>query len=123
MNRTKYGYDAAGNVLRLSLLRSPTSPDPLADGGRQRFMYALYPHAGDWKQAMTPRPAYERNYDLLASQVIAHTGVMPPSHSFLTVDEDNVMLTAMKKAEDSNSLIIRMFEWAGKNGGGLLHAA
>jgi alpha-mannosidase len=46
INESKYGYDAAGNVLRLSLLRSPIYPDPNADRGHQVFRYALYPHAG-----------------------------------------------------------------------------
>ena len=62
INESKYGYDAKGNVLRLSLLRSPLAPDPNADRGHQHFSYALYPHAGDWKQALTVRHGYEYNY-------------------------------------------------------------
>lgn len=102
-----------GNVLRLSLLRSSTYPDPTMDKGRQQFMYALYPHAGSWQQAMTPRRAYELNYGLSATQVQAHTGALHAAHSFLTVEGDNVLLTAVKKAEDSDSLILRLFEWQG----------
>ena len=45
INESKYGYDAKDNVLRLSLLRSPTWPDPEADRGHHHFSYALYPHA------------------------------------------------------------------------------
>ena len=74
INESKYGYDAADNVLRLSLLRSPTWPDPDADRGHQHFSYALYPHGGDWKQALTVRHGYEYNYKLNAMQVEAHTG-------------------------------------------------
>ena len=55
LNDSKYGYDAAGNVLRLTLLRSPTWPDAEADRGRQQFTYAIYPHAGGWKGAQTVR--------------------------------------------------------------------
>jgi len=47
INESKYGYDAAGHTLRISLLRSPTDPDPNADRGHHHFSYALYPHAGD----------------------------------------------------------------------------
>ena len=47
LNNCKYGYDAKGNVLRLSLLRSPEWPDPHADEGHHEFTYSLYPHAGD----------------------------------------------------------------------------
>ena len=45
LNDCKYGYDAKGNVLRLSLLRSPEWPDPHADEGHHEFTYSLYPHA------------------------------------------------------------------------------
>ena len=74
LNESKYGYDDKDNVLRLSLLRSPTWPDPEADRGHHHFTYALYPHGGDWKQALTVRHGYEYNYKLAAMQVEAHTG-------------------------------------------------
>jgi alpha-mannosidase len=37
LNESKYGYDAAGHTLRISLLRSPTDPDPNADRGNHHF--------------------------------------------------------------------------------------
>ena len=116
INDSKYGYDSVGNLLRLSLLRSPVSPDPGADQGPHHFSYALYPHGGDWKQALTVRRGYEFNYKLKAMQVEAHSGAMAARHSFVSVQSENVVLTAVKKAEDSDALIIRMYEWAGKTG-------
>jgi alpha-mannosidase len=115
INDSKFGYDDAGNVLRLTLLRSPTWPDPEADRGHHHFSYAFYPHAGDWKQALTVRHGYEFNYQLQAMQVDAHTGSLPAEHSFASVEPENVVLTAMKKAEDSDSLIFHAYEWAGKS--------
>jgi alpha-mannosidase len=114
INESKFGYDDQGNVLRLTLLRSPTWPDPEADRGHQHFSYALYPHAADWKQALTVRHGYEYNYPLLAMPVAAHDGSLPLEHSFASVQPENVVLTAMKKAEDSDSLIFHAYEWAGK---------
>jgi alpha-mannosidase len=114
INATKYGYDGQDNVLRLSLLRSPVSPDPDADQGPHHFSYELYPHAGTWKSALTERAGYEFNYKLRASQVESHTGALPREHSYVSVTPDNVVLTAVKKAEDDNGLIFRVFEWAGK---------
>ena len=53
LNDSKYGYDIAGNVMRLSLLRSPTWPDPVADRGTHHFVYRLFPHAGDLREAVS----------------------------------------------------------------------
>jgi len=115
LNESKYGYDGKDNVLRLTLLRSPTWPDPDADRGHQHFKFSLYPHSGDWKQALTVRHGYEFNYKLRAMQVQPHAGSSPAEHAFATVEPENVVLTALKKAEDDNGLIFRMYEWAGKS--------
>uniref|UniRef100_E6Q0A2 Glycoside hydrolase family 38 central domain-containing protein n=1 Tax=mine drainage metagenome TaxID=410659 RepID=E6Q0A2_9ZZZZ len=114
INQTKYGYDCAGNVLRLSLLRSPTWPDPEADRGHHHFRYALYPHGDGWQQALTVHHGWEYNYPLTAAVTTAHPGALPAAHSFVSVSPENVVLTAVKKAEDSNGLIFRVYEWAGK---------
>ena len=116
LNNSKYGYDTVGNLLRLTLLRSATWPDPDADRERHHFTYALYPHAGGWQQALTVRHGYEFNYPLKAMQVAPHAGAMPATHSFAGVAESNVVLTAIKHAEDGNGLIFRLYEWAGKGG-------
>jgi len=116
INESKYGYDAKGNVLRLSLLRSPTWPDPQADRGHHQFSYSLYPHAGDWKRALTVRRGYEFNYRLRALQVEAHEGLLPAQQSFVELQGNNVVLTALKKAQDGDGLVMRFYEWAGQNG-------
>jgi alpha-mannosidase len=115
LNDCKYGYDAKGNVLRLSLLRSPEWPDPHADEGHHEFTYSLYPHAGTWREALTVRQGYDLNYKLLSISTEKHQGSLPAEHGFLQVQADNVVLTAMKKAEVDNSLVLRFYEWAGKN--------
>ena len=114
LNQTKYGYDAVGNMLRLTLLRSPTWPDPDADQGHHHFHYAIYPHAGTWKDALTVRHGWEYDYPLQAVVTTAHAGSLPAEHSFASVSPENVVLTAVKKAEDANGLIFRVYEWAGK---------
>lgn len=114
LNASKYGYDAKGNVIRLSLLRSPTDPDPHADEGFHEFTYALYPHAGDWKAAETERRGYELNFPLIPVPATAHTGALPVTHSFVQIEPGNVVLTAVKKAEDGDDLVFRFFEFEGK---------
>ena len=116
INDSKYGYDVRNNVMRLSLLRAPTYPDPKADRGLHHFSFSLYPHAGDWRQAETIRRGYEFNYPLMARQVTAHEGKYPSEYSFLTIKPNNVILTAVKKAEDSHSLILHLYESQGTGG-------
>jgi alpha-mannosidase len=119
LNNSKYGYDAVGDTIRITLLRSPKWPDPEADMGHHHFHYALYPHAGTWKDALTVRHGWEYNYPLTAVVTTAHPGSLPAEHSFASVSPENVVLTAVKKAEDQNGLgvdglILRVYEWAGK---------
>jgi alpha-mannosidase len=114
LNDSKYGYDSKGNVLRLSLLRSPEWPDPHADEGRHEFTYSMYPHAATWREARTVRRGYELNYRLLSQQAAKHQGRLKDQFSFLEIPAENVVLTAVKKAEDEDALIVRFYEWAGK---------
>jgi len=116
LNDSKYGYDAKDNVLRLSLLRSPTWPDPETDQGQHEFTYSLYPHAGTWRDALTVRQGYELNYPLIATTTTRHQGTLPTEQSFFSTQEDNVVITAIKKDADDNSLVVRFYEWAGKKG-------
>src|SRR5579872_6174523 len=121
LNDSKYGYDVKGNVLRLSLLRSPEWPDPHADEGHHEFTYSLYPHGGSWRDAQTVRRGYELNYKMTAVQPHKHEGKLPSEHSFVSVEPENVVLTAIKKSEDDDSLVLRFYEWAGEEADVKLH--
>ena len=66
LNDCKYGHDIRDNVMRITLLRSPTMPDPMADFGEHQFKYSLYPHVGSWDEE-TQREAY-----LLNDPIIVH---------------------------------------------------
>ena len=61
------------------------------------------------------RRGWEYNYPLRAVVATAHNGSLPARHSFVSASPDNVVLTAVKKAEDARGLILRVYEWAGKN--------
>jgi len=114
LNESKYGYDIKGNVIRLTLLRSPLWPDPMADRGKHQFSYALYPHKGNWKEADTVQRGYEFNYPLLAFYTDSHPGELPTSHSFFRASPSNIVLAAIKKAEDRESLVLRLYESEGE---------
>lgn len=118
LNASKYGYDAIGSTIRLSLLRSPNMPAPddrVADQGFHEFTWSLYPHAGTWQKGGTMRQGYELNYPLIPVETASHAGIWPASRSFVSIHPGNVILTALKKAEDSNGLILRFYEFEGNN--------
>lgn len=114
LNDSKYGWDTRGHTMRLSLLRAPLWPDSLADRGPQHFQYAVYPHAGDWRSAQTERRGQEFNWPLIAAAEPSHDGVYGHSWSFATVAADNVYVTAVKRAEDSDAWVLRLVEWHGR---------
>jgi alpha-mannosidase len=116
LNDSKYGCDTLHNRIRLTLLRSPTSPDPLADRGRHETVYALYPHAGDWRQGLTVRQGYELNYPLHVCRAPRTAGDLPAAgRSLLTVDAPNVVVPVWKKHEDSEAHVVRLYEWEGRD--------
>jgi alpha-mannosidase len=115
LNDCKYGFDVHDNVMRISLLRSPTVPDPHCDEGHHEFTYSLYPHAGTWQEAGTVRKGYELNAPLV-TEVVKTTGGNHPSGGFVSVDADNVVIDSIKKAEDSDDLIVRVYEAHGGRG-------
>jgi alpha-mannosidase len=63
---------------------------------------------------LTARRGYELNYPLLVRQLEKHDGELKDEYSYLQLQPDNVVLTAAKKAEDGNGLVLRFYEWAGK---------
>jgi len=113
LNNSKYGYDVRDNVLRMSVLRSPTTPDPLADRGEHVIEYALYTHPGGWREAGTSRRGYEYNYTPHVLLPGKHAGNLPAEHSFFSAGPDNVALTVVKKAEDGDGIIMRFVETEG----------
>ncbi len=115
LNNLKYGYDIKGNTMRLSLLRSPQWPDPTADRGKHSIEYSLLPHTGTWQDAQTVRRGYEFNNPLIAVVSDPHKGTLPPSHSFITLSPANLVLSTVKKAEDSDAWIVQWYDASGQD--------
>jgi alpha-mannosidase len=113
---SKYGYDARGNVLRMTMLRSPTRPDPLADRHAHSIPYALFPHAGDWRAADSARLGREYNDPLRVLTTFAHEGSYGKSRGFFSLDADNAAIETIKRAEDGDGFILRIVETEGRDG-------
>jgi alpha-mannosidase len=112
LNDCKHGYDIHGSVMRLSLLRGPTHPDPTADLGTHQFTYALMPHPGDFREAGVIEAAEDLGSPLLP----AHGNLAPgASRSLVEVDTRQVIVEAIKRAEDSDAVIVRLYEAWGRS--------
>jgi len=102
LSDSKHGYDIHDSVMRMSLLRAPTHPDPNADQGRHRFTYALMPHLGDFREAGVIEAAEDLN------------SVLGTPRSLVSVDTPQVRVEAIKRAEDSDAVIVRLYEAWGR---------
>lgn len=117
LNDCKYGHDVQGNTLRLSLLRSPTMPDPEADQGRHVFTYSLLPHTGGVGET-TIAAAYALNDPLLA---VRATGAEGTPAGLVSVDRPNAVIETVKRAEDGRGFIVRLYESQRRRGPVTLH--
>lgn len=112
LNDCKYGFDIKENVIRLSLIKSPIHPDETADRHTHIFTYSLLPHKGTWRDAKTVEEAYSLNIPLIAKKVHANPeGNLPPEYQLVKVDADHVLIETVKKAEDDDALVIRVFDY------------
>lgn len=111
LNDCKYGYDAKGTTVRLTLLRSPTWPWPEADQGEHRFRYAMMLHHGG-DMAVVSEAAERFNHPMT---LVAATGDATGADLSGLVRADNpaIAVEAIKRAEDGDDLIVRLWERSG----------
>lgn len=121
LSPTKYGSDKpADNLLRLTLLYTPGIQNAhdyheqqWQDWGRHDFVYGIYGHAGDWRDGKSDWQAARLSQPLLAFQTTPHDGKLGKSFSLLQVDSDQVAVRAIKLAEDSDQVVVRLQELNG----------
>jgi alpha-mannosidase len=122
INDSKHGWDKpADDTLRLTLIHTPRPRTSYTyqssnDIGRHRFVYAIAGHAGDWRRGRLPQRAARLNQPLVAFQATPHEGKLGRSLSMLTLDDlsGQVAAVALKKAEDSDEVIVRLQELYGR---------
>jgi alpha-mannosidase len=125
INDGKHSYDVMIRDVGLTVLRSPiyAHHDPAVpqvgeqysyiDQGRQRFRYAIFPHAGGWEDSGLVRLAAELNQPPIALAATFHPdGALPQAQSFLSVEPAAVVAAVLKQAEDGDDLVVRAYESA-----------
>lgn len=115
----KFGSDKPDDkTLRLTLLYTPYAntyhEQSSQDFGNHDFVYAIYPHKGDWRTALTEWQGKMLNQPVRAFVVPQHQGPLGKSLSFVKVSSQQVDLRAIKKAENNNDIIVRVQELLGK---------
>jgi alpha-mannosidase len=124
MSDSKYGWDKpSDNVLRLTLLHTPKAgawPRPFyqssQDLGRHRFVYSIAGHDGDWRTGGVPMRAARLNQPLIAFQTMSHTGSLGRAFSLASLSDASgqVAVRALKKAEDSDEIVVGVQELFGR---------
>jgi alpha-mannosidase len=120
LNDSKYGSDKPDDdTMRLTLLYTPGvrggyQDEATQDFGRHDIRYAIAPHAGDWRKGDVPWLAKRFNSPLVAFAVPAHAGKLGKSFSFVSANTKQVEISSVKKAEDSDEIIVRLRELEGK---------
>ena len=115
LNDCKYAYDCLEQSVRLTLVRGSTFPSPDADLGEHRIRYALFVHDGVADLADVHRAAERFNNPVAVIGSLKPAGGLAtelPSFSFASVDQTNVTLETVKKAEKSDAVVLRIFEHA-----------
>jgi alpha-mannosidase len=115
LSESKYGFSTFANVMRMTLLRSARHPDPTADLGQHAFAYAVMPHAGDWREGGVVAEAARFNAPILFAAGSARPG------SIASVDDRNLVLDTIKRAEDGDGVVVRLYECHGARGVAKLH--
>lgn len=112
LNDCKYGISVRNGVIGLSMLKSAVYPNPEADKEHHTFTYSIYPHIGGWQQAGTAAQAYQLNNPCIPVWKKAGKSqeTLQPEASFVLSSQENVVIEAVKKAEDSKELIVRVYE-------------
>ncbi|MDR3675342.1 MAG: glycoside hydrolase family 38 C-terminal domain-containing protein, partial [Acidobacteriota bacterium] len=134
LNDSKYGFSYQENTLRMSLIRGPrrgyaNMPDTWSDQsddpivGIHHIKYALVPHNGSWQVVNATRRGAEFNEPLLVKSQPSHAGALTTAYGVLDIGTSTVTVESVKKAEDGNEYIVRLYETADKPATAVLNFA
>lgn len=118
LNKSKYGHSYHNDELRITLMRSAGNPDIYPNLGKFNISYALYPHAGDWKNQVWAEgddfnvPVYAAEPPSLA--LAKNHATRTEEESFFSVFPAKIVMSGVKQSEEGDELIVRLVEVEGK---------
>ncbi|HZC05570.1 MAG TPA: glycoside hydrolase family 38 C-terminal domain-containing protein, partial [Ktedonobacterales bacterium] len=116
LNDGRYGHDIHESVVRLTVLRSPTVPDPEADQGAHDVTFSLLPHLGAWPSGEVVAHGYALNRPLRVirpQREGASTNQPAPPLPLFSVEGSAAIIEAVKRAAEGDDLIVRVYESTG----------
>ncbi|MBN1512484.1 MAG: hypothetical protein JXB13_10750, partial [Phycisphaerae bacterium] len=113
LNNGRYGCDALGGRLRVTLLRNPNIPDRETDNGRHRIKLAFVPHGPDVSNDQLVRQGIVFNRPALSTVVSRARPTGTGESNVSIAGSSSVICTALRRAEHSDGYILRLFETSG----------
>ena len=121
MSDCKYAMDKPNNnIMRITAIHTPQNKfldatrQDLQDFGENRFAYSIMGREGGWRECHSAAEAAKYNQPLIAVQTNSHGGILPLEFSFISVNTEKVSVKAVKPAEDTDEIIIRVCEAFGE---------
>lgn len=100
------------------MIKAATDPYPDADQGIHKFTYSLYAHQGTWKEADTMEQSLDLNVPALVLPILLDC----EDTAYFSVDEKNILLDTVKKAEEEKAVVVRLYEYHNRQTVGSLSA-
>lgn len=110
LNDCKYGFNTEGSTMKLTVLKCSQYPNEEADQGAHKLTYSIMAYEGDFREAGVINEAYALNQPLTVAQVCANKGALADEFSLVSCDKANVIVETVKKAEDDDGMIVRMYD-------------
>lgn len=118
--------DGSGGDLAVTFLRSFSIRGGMGESfedqpvsqchGKNEYVYAIMPHAGDWKAGRLFEASAELASPTRVAQTTKHAGKLPMAGtSFLSFDRDELVVTALKQAENGEGFVLRGFNPSGSD--------
>jgi alpha-mannosidase len=123
LNDSKYSFDVKDNDMRMTIANSSIYADHFGhrdefcefmDQGVQDFKYVILPHLSDWKDSGVVKKANELNEEPIIIMETFHKGILPQKFEGIKISNENVIVTALKKAEEENGFVLRCYETSGR---------
>ncbi|MBO5937448.1 MAG: alpha-mannosidase [Clostridia bacterium] len=116
---SRTGWDKPdSSTLRLTCIHTPLNnyrwecSQHLLDLGINRFGFAVYPHSGNTERIIAKADEFCQKMHTFVTD--KHSGELSDMYSAVKINTDKVRVSAVKKAQESDDIIVRVCEYTGE---------